>query len=63
MDTKNVGKPIIMLVEDNPGDARLVQEALRETKVLNNLHIARDGVEASYFCEKKASTQKCQPPT
>jgi two-component system, chemotaxis family, response regulator Rcp1 len=41
------GRPIeILLVEDNPGDVRLTIESLRETKVRNNLHIARDGVEA-----------------
>jgi chemotaxis family two-component system response regulator Rcp1 len=36
----------ILLVEDNPGDVRLTQEALRESKVLNNLAAAKDGVEA-----------------
>jgi len=36
----------ILLVEDNPGDARLAVEALKEGKVRNNLHHAKDGVEA-----------------
>jgi CheY-like chemotaxis protein len=36
----------ILLVEDNPGDVRLTQEALRESKVLNQLAVAKDGVEA-----------------
>jgi len=36
----------ILLVEDNAGDVRLTEEALREGKVKNRLHIARDGVEA-----------------
>jgi CheY-like chemotaxis protein len=36
----------ILLVEDNPGDVRLTVEALSDTKVRNNLHVARDGVEA-----------------
>src|SRR5262249_23923864 len=39
----------ILLVEDNPGDYRLTQEALREGKVYNNLHWAKDGVEAREF--------------
>ena len=39
----------ILLVEDNPGDARLTQEALRDARVLNSLHIAVDGVEALAF--------------
>jgi two-component system response regulator len=36
----------ILLVEDNPGDIRLTQEALSETKILNRLTVAMDGVEA-----------------
>jgi two-component system, chemotaxis family, response regulator Rcp1 len=41
------GRPIeILLVEDNPGDVRLTQEALREGKVHNRLTVAKDGVEA-----------------
>lgn len=39
----------ILLVEDNPGDARLTQEALREGKFCNNLHHVRDGVEAMAY--------------
>jgi len=43
-------KPIeILLVEDNPGDARLTREALRHSKVRNRLHHARDGEEAIAF--------------
>jgi len=41
------GVPIeILLVEDNPGDARLTREALRDAKVRNRLHVAADGVDA-----------------
>ena len=43
-------KPIeILLVEDNPGDSRLAKEALKDSKLLNNLYIAEDGVEAMNF--------------
>jgi len=43
-------KPIdILLVEDNPADIRLTQEAFKETRIANHLHIARDGVEALAF--------------
>lgn len=34
------------MVEDNPGDIRLVQESLRETKIPIDLEIAKDGQEA-----------------
>lgn len=43
----------ILLVEDTPGDVRLTQEALREGKVKNNLHVARDGVEALAFLRRE----------
>ncbi len=40
-------KPIeILLVEDNPADVRLMEEVLRESKVVNNLTVAEDGIAA-----------------
>src|SRR5512140_656847 len=36
----------ILMVEDNPGDVRLTQEALREGKVINRLGVVRDGEDA-----------------
>ncbi|MDY6930435.1 MAG: response regulator [Halobacteriota archaeon] len=43
-------KPIeILLVEDNPGDVRLTQEAFKEGKIKNNLYVAKDGIEAIEF--------------
>ena len=43
-------KPIdILLVEDNPGDARLAKEALKESKLSNNLYHVEDGAEAMAF--------------
>jgi CheY-like chemotaxis protein len=45
-----MGNPvIILLVEDNPGDVRLTREALKEGKLLNELFVAQDGVEALAF--------------
>lgn len=47
MINQRLGEPIeILLVEDNPGDVRLTIEALKEGKVRNNLHVAKDGVQA-----------------
>jgi len=43
----------ILLVEDNPGDVRLVQEALRESKIVNQLHAVSDGKEALAFLRKQ----------
>ncbi|WP_339106354.1 response regulator [Haloterrigena salinisoli] len=41
----------ILLVEDNPGDVRLVEEALQGTD--STLHIARDGREALDFLHRR----------
>jgi two-component system, chemotaxis family, response regulator Rcp1 len=47
MPTPPVITPVeILLVEDNPGDVRLTQEALKETRFPVHLTVARDGVEA-----------------
>lgn len=47
-------RPIdILLVEDNAGDARLAQEALKESKVRNSLYVVEDGVEAMSFLKKE----------
>ena len=49
-----LGRPVeILLVEDSPGDIRLTQEALRDAKVKNNLHVARDGVEAMAYLRQE----------
>lgn len=43
-------KPVdILLVEDSPTDMLLTEEALAHSKVLNNLHVVEDGVEAMAF--------------
>ena len=39
----------VLLVEDNPGDVRLTQEAFREANRAVHLHLAADGVEAMAF--------------
>jgi CheY-like chemotaxis protein len=42
-----IAKPIrILLVEDNEGDILLTTEALRDSKVTNEILVARDGQEA-----------------
>lgn len=43
----------ILLVEDNPGDVRLMREALRDSKMINQLHAVPDGHEALAFLRKK----------
>jgi two-component system, chemotaxis family, response regulator Rcp1 len=43
----------ILLVEDNPADIRLTQEAFKETRIPNKLHIVRDGAEALAFLQQQ----------
>ena len=52
--SNGIGRPVeILLVEDNPGDVRLTEEALKEGKVINNIHLVNDGVEAVSFLQKE----------
>ena len=54
MSDKVMGRPIeILLAEDNPGDARLAMEALKDAKVRNNMHVVEDGVEAMAFLRRE----------
>ncbi len=43
----------ILLVEDNPGDIRLMVEALKENKVLKKLRVVNDGMEAIAFLHRQ----------
>jgi len=52
-DPKGNGTVEILLVEDNPGDVRLSQEAWKEARIPNRLHVAEDGVEAMAFLRRE----------
>ena len=57
------GRPIeILLVEDSPGDVRLTQEALRDAKIANNLHVANDGDVALDFLYKRGAHSSSPTP-
>jgi chemotaxis family two-component system response regulator Rcp1 len=43
----------VLLVEDSPGDARLTQEAFRDSGKAVRLHLAPDGVEAMAFLRRE----------
>lgn len=48
-------KPIeILLVEDNPADIMLTEEAFEEAQFPHQLHIAKDGLEALAFLRREA---------
>ena len=48
------GKAVeILMVEDNAGDVRLAEEALKDAKVANNMYVVNDGVEAMAFLRRQ----------
>ena len=48
------GAPIeILLVEDNPGDVRLTQEAVREAEIRNTLNVVNDGEQAIAYVRRQ----------
>ena len=63
MSGEEMSRPIeILLVEDNPGDVRLIKEAFREGKVLNVLHVVEDGVEAMAFLRRQNTHAQAPRP-
>jgi chemotaxis family two-component system response regulator Rcp1 len=46
----------VLLVEDNPGDVRLIREALNESTLFPTiLHVVSDGVDAMRFLERRGA--------
>jgi CheY-like chemotaxis protein len=45
----------ILLVEDDAGDVLITREALQQSKVLNDLHVAGNGEEALAFLRKEGA--------
>ncbi len=52
----------ILLVEDNEGDIVLAQEALHDSKLVNQVSISRDGDEALDFLNRKGNYQQAELP-
>lgn len=49
-----LSRPIeILLIEDNPGDARLTFEALRDGRFTSNIHHVTDGEQALLYLRKE----------
>jgi chemotaxis family two-component system response regulator Rcp1 len=59
---KSVEPICILLVEDNPGDVRLTQEALKEGKVLYEMHVAPDGMEAMAYLKREGKYAEAPRP-
>ncbi len=52
----------ILLIEDNPGDVRLTQEAFKEGKMDVNLELVMDGVETIKFLKKESPYEEVVTP-
>ena len=52
----------ILLVEDNPGDARLTLEAFKEGKVINNLSVVSNGVDALAYLRRDGQYANASVP-
>lgn len=52
----------ILLVEDNPGDVLLTQEAFEDAKFRNNLHVAADGDAALDYLFKRNGFEDALTP-
>jgi CheY-like chemotaxis protein len=56
-------KPRILLVEDNPGDIRLTQEALKESHTDVHLDVVTDGEQAVDFIYKRGKFTNAKRPS
>ncbi|MEO8130869.1 MAG: response regulator, partial [Bryobacteraceae bacterium] len=52
----------ILLIEDNPGDAGLVREALREHNIPFEMALASDGAEAESYLSRMGKTAEAPCP-
>ncbi|MBI3141504.1 MAG: response regulator [Bacteroidetes bacterium] len=52
----------ILLVEDNDGDIYLTREALEDSRIINEISVARDGVEALDFMFKTGNHTQATTP-
>jgi two-component system, chemotaxis family, response regulator Rcp1 len=56
-------RPIeVLLVEDNPVDIMVTEEAFKDGRICNRLHIVNDGVEALEFLRREGKYQEVPRP-
>lgn len=60
---ENFSRPVdILLVEDNPGDVRLTQEAFRESKMPVKLNVVTDGEDALNYLYRRSPYENVTRP-
>jgi len=52
----------VLLVEDNPGDVRLTEEAFKDAKMHLEMHVAWDGVEAMEYLYRTGDYRESPRP-
>ena len=52
----------ILLVEDNPADVLLMQEAFSDSTIVDQMHVVVDGEEALNFLKKEGSFKDAVTP-
>jgi chemotaxis family two-component system response regulator Rcp1 len=63
MFQEKAGRPIeILLAEDSAADVRLTREAFDDAKVLNNLNVVGDGVEAMAYLRREGKYSNATRP-
>jgi CheY-like chemotaxis protein len=53
---------MILIVEDNPGDARLIREAIETGNVRSRIHVAEDGFAALKFLRREGDYAQAPRP-
>ncbi|HVN29640.1 MAG TPA: response regulator [Candidatus Binataceae bacterium] len=59
---RNIYMIEILLVEDNPGDARLAVEALKDGKFANRLTVVEDGTSALNYLRREGNYREAELP-
>ncbi len=62
MEEVNVQPINILLVEDNPGDVRLIMEAFKNAEVYNNIQVQMDGESAVQFLLRQGEYKDAPHP-
>jgi chemotaxis family two-component system response regulator Rcp1 len=52
----------VLLIEDNPGDVRLVREVLKDSQLPYHLSVAKDGAEAVSFLQRDGAYADAPAP-
>jgi CheY-like chemotaxis protein len=63
MDAMEINRPAeILLIEDNPTDARLTGKAFEEARVRNHLNVAKNGPEAMSYLRREGPHSQAPRP-